>query len=96
MEITYKWTKERFLEASKANYDIKLSEPKFRLLGYAGLAAMLLGIYLAYTTGLYTTLNAATALTLYWYTLRWPLYRLQLASRFKKYASRNHTVYHRG
>ena len=92
MQISYKWTKERFLEAGRANYYFKLQALKFRLPGYLGLAFMLAGAYFAYSKGVYATLTVATFLTVYWYFLRWPLYSLQLAHQFKKHVSKDQDI----
>ena len=92
MKVEYTWTKERFLEANKANYDLKMNMLKLRLLGYFGIAFILLGAYLFWLKGVYTTLVVACVLVVYWYILRWPLYKLQLSTNFKKHISKDKTV----
>ena len=92
MKVEYKWTKERFLEASKANYDLKMKSPKLKMVGYFGIALLLFSVYLSYSKGFYTTLIVSSILVIYWYALRWPLFRLQLSSNFKKHVAKNKTV----
>ena len=92
MKIEYQWTKERFLEAAKANYDLKMKSPNLSLIGYFGVSGIIVGAYLAWATGVYGILSVSSALVLYWYLLRWPLQRLQLASSFKKHASKDKLV----
>ena len=92
MIVEYQWSKDRFLEASKANYDLKMKSLKLKLLGYFGIIFVLFGTYLSYTKGVYTTLIVSSILVVYWYLLRWPLYRLRLSTNFKKHASKDKNV----
>lgn len=92
MKVEYKWTKERFLEANKANYDLEMSKLKLRLLAYFGIVFVCFGAYMFWLKGVYTTLVVACALVVYWYVLRWPLYKLQLSANFKKHISKDKTL----
>ena len=92
MLVEYKWSKDRYLEANKANYDLKMKSMKLKLLGYFGIILVVLGAYLFYTKGIYTILVISSLLVIYWYLLRWPLYRLQLSSNFNKHASKDKNV----
>ena len=92
MIVEYQWSKERFLEASKANYDLKMKSLKLKLLGYFGVVFVIVGAYFSYTKGVYTTLIVSSTLVIYWYILRWPLYRFQLSVNFKKHASKDKAV----
>lgn len=92
MLVEYKWTKERYLEASKANYDLKMKSLKLKLLGYFGIIFIIVGAYLSYAKGVHTTLVVSSILVIYWYVLRWPLYRFQLSLNFKRHASKDKTV----
>jgi hypothetical protein len=92
MIVEYQWSKDRFLEACKANYDLKMKSLKLKLLGYFGIIFIFVGAYFSYTKGVYTTLVVSSLLVIYWYILRWPLYRLQLSFNFKKHVSKDKTV----
>ena len=92
MEISYVWNRQRFFEASKANYHYHIRSWKFRAIGYLGLLFILIGCYLAYTKSVYATLGVATFLTIYWHFLRWPFYQLQLSYQFKKHCDRDQHI----
>lgn len=92
MIVEYQWSRERFLEASKANYDLKMESLKLKLLGYSGIVLVIVGAYFSYIKGVHAILIVSGILVIYWYILRWPLYRLQLSMNFKKHATKDKKV----
>ncbi len=85
----FRWTRDEYLAASQVNYDLRCRGWKFRAIGCVLIAMALFGGFTAYSKGTFATLFVGTVLVVYWYLLRWPLYRLQLGRRFSKHSSKD-------
>lgn len=93
LSAKFKWTKEEYLTAHKINYALRMKEWRFRGLGYAFLATLVFGAFIAYSQKTYVTFGLGAILVVYWYVLRWPIYRMQLASRFSKHSSKDAEIF---
>lgn len=90
IEIHYTWSKELFLEASKATYEFELRHSPKRFLGWFFIALTQFGVVGALKKDAYGLLLVSTLLVIYWYALRWPLRKFMIAKTYEAQAEKNH------
>jgi len=90
IKIEYIWSKELFIEASKAAYEFELKHSSKRFLGWFFIAMTQFGVVAALKKDAYMLLFISTLLVIYWYALRWPLRRYIIAKSFASAAANEH------
>jgi hypothetical protein len=90
IEIDYTWSKDVFLDASKATYEFELKHSPKRFLGWFFIALVQFGVVGALKKDAYGLLLIATVLVIYWYAFRWPIRRFMISKTYDASCIKNH------
>ena len=90
IEISYVWSKELFVEASRATYEFELRHSPKRFLGWFFIALTQFGVVGALKKDAYGLLLISTILVIYWYALRWPIRKMLIAKTYEAQTEKNH------
>ena len=92
IHLNYKWDKGTFLKASYYNLQYgEISKIK-RILVPLSFVLCLATLFLISKRGFKAIDISPFIILLYFYILRWPLYRLQLSTSFNKYSEKNSEI----
>ena len=83
IKINYIWSKELFLEASKATYEFELRHSPKRFLGWFFIAMTQFGVVGALKKDAYGLLLISTFLVVYWYFFRWRIRKFIITKTYE-------------
>ena len=82
IEIEYLWTKELFLQASRATYEFELRHSPKRFLGWFFIIMTQFGVVGALKKDAYGLLLVSSVLVVYWYFFRWRIRKLLISKTY--------------
>ena len=92
IRLRYTWDLPTCLAGYRVHYRLRMKERGHVLLGSLLVALTLAGAGMAVLGKGDGLLAAGSVASLYWFVLRWPLYRWQLTGRFRQQAGRNEEI----
>ncbi len=84
IEIEYLWSKELFLQASRATYEFELRHSPKRFLGWFFIAMTQFGVVGALKKDAYGLLLVSSVLVIYWYFFRWRIRKFIISKTYNK------------
>ena len=93
IQLNYKLDKDTFLKMHYCNFQSGEISKINKILGPVAIVLCLVTLFLISKRGFKNIDILSFALVLYFYVLRWPLYRLQLTKSFNKYPEKDMEIY---
>ena len=92
IEVDYKWDKDAFIKASMANMKYRFGGVKSFVVSIIILAFLAFSLYIAIEKGMEPIYYLFIFLAVYWFILRWPIYKWSFNRQFNKHTEKNAIV----